>query len=116
MELTRLQVLQVLQAAREKYQDASIDEELQVLFRMYHIDPDGRMVTMVNHVLQDLKLEANISPSGGGTDGNVFLERGIDALVVGMATNEMHTIREYVKLDELHDTARFCHNLLVTGL
>lgn len=116
LELTRLQVLQVLQAAREKYQDASIDEELQVLFRMYHIDPDGRMVTMVNHVLQDLNLTANISPSGGGTDGNVFLERGIDALVVGMATNEMHTIREYVKLDELHDTARFCHSLLVTGL
>ena len=115
LELTRLQVLQVLQAAREKYQDASIDEELDVRFRMYHIDPDGRMVSMVSNVLQDLSLTANISPSGGGTDGNVFLERGIDALVVGMSTNEMHTIREYVKLDELHDTARFCHGLLVAG-
>ena len=33
-----------------------------------------------------------------------------------MATNEMHTTREYVKIDELYDTARFCHGLLVAGL
>ena len=113
LELTRLQVLATLQAAREKYHEASIDEELEVLFRMYHIDPNGRMVQMVSQVLQGLGLSANISPSGGGTDGNVFLERGLDALVVGMATNEMHTTREYVKLAELADTARFCHSLLV---
>ena len=114
LDLMRLQVLSTLQAARERYSEAIIDEEMDVQFRMYNIDPNGPLVGMVSRVLGELGLTPNIKPSGGGTDGNVFLLRGLDALVVGMATNEMHTTREYVKIDELADTARFCQQLLTS--
>jgi acetylornithine deacetylase/succinyl-diaminopimelate desuccinylase-like protein len=30
-----------------------------------------------------------------------------------MATNEMHTTREYVKINELAETARLCQQLLL---
>ena len=114
LDLMRLQVSSTLQAARERYRDATIDEDLRVSFQMYNIDPNGQMVRMVSRVLGDMGLTPDIKPSGGGTDGNVFLLHGLDALVVGMATNEMHTTREYVKIDELADTARFCQHLLTS--
>ena len=115
LELTRLQVLSTLEAAREKYREASIDEELEVMFHMYNINPDGPMTQMVSQIMRDMGLAPDIKPSGGGTDGNVFLLQGLDALVVGMATNEMHTVREYVKINELVDTARFCQELLTNS-
>ena len=112
LDLLRMQVLTTLQQARDRYMDASVDEELKVLFRMYTIDPAGPMVQTVSRVLEGLGLAPQIRPSGGGTDANVFLEHGLECLVVGMATNDMHTTREYVRVDELADTARFCHALL----
>ena len=36
----------------------------------------------------------------------------IDCVVVGMATNGMHTVNEYVVVPDLMNTARFCERLL----
>ena len=113
LDLMRLQVLSTLQAARERYREATIAEDLKVMFRMYRVDPGGHMVQLVSRVLEHLDLRPDLKPSGGGTDGNVFLEHGLDSLVVGMATNEMHTTREYVKINELAETARLCQQLLL---
>jgi acetylornithine deacetylase/succinyl-diaminopimelate desuccinylase-like protein len=53
-----------------------------------------------------------MKPSGGGTDGNIFRLRGITSVVVGMADNGMHTVREHVKVPELVDAAHFCEVVL----
>ncbi len=37
---------------------------------------------------------------------------GIDCIVVGMATNEMHTVDEYVVVPDLMATAHLCQNLM----
>jgi acetylornithine deacetylase/succinyl-diaminopimelate desuccinylase-like protein len=37
---------------------------------------------------------------------------GIDCIVVGMATNEMHTVDEYVVIPDLMQTARLCQSLM----
>jgi len=59
-----------------------------------------------------MDLDPKMQPSGGGTDGNVFRKNGIDAVVIGMATYNMHTVREYVCINELVDTSRLCETLL----
>ena len=37
-----------------------------------------------------------------------MLSHGIDCIVVGMATNEMHTVDEYVVIPDLVDAAKLC--------
>ena len=41
-----------------------------------------------------------------------FRLRGMSAVVVGMADHGMHTVREYVVIPELVDTAHLCEALL----
>jgi tripeptide aminopeptidase len=53
-----------------------------------------------------------MKPSGGGTDGNIFRQRGISAVVVGMADTNMHTVREFVIISDLVDAAHLCETLL----
>ena len=112
LDLLRMDVEAVFEKARRKYAEATIDDQLEVLFHMYNLDPNDQIVKLVTRVMSDLNLEPNIKPSGGGTDANVMRHHGIECVVVGMSTNEMHTVNEYVVIPDLVTTAVFCQNVL----
>ncbi len=114
-DLLRMQLQTTLNQARDKYRDATIEEELEVLFQMYNLDPEEPVVRMTRRIMADMNLVPNIKPSGGGTDGNVMRRQGIQSVVVGMATNEMHTVDEYVIIPDLVSTANFCRRLILDG-
>ena len=101
-----------LEQARKRYQDAIIHEELEVMFHMYNLNPEDPIVRLVTRVMGEMGLTPDIRPSGGGTDANAMRLHGIDCVVVGMSTNEMHTIKEYVVVPDLVDTARFCERVI----
>ena len=112
LDSLRMQVVSTLEAARKKYADATIQEELEVLFHMYNLDPNDPIVRLTTGVMTDMGLTPDIRPSGGGTDANAMRLHGIDCVVVGMSTNEMHTVNEYVVVPDLVNTARFCHMVM----
>ena len=112
VDLLQLQVMEVLNKAREKYKEAVIKEEIEMMFKMYTLDPNEPIVRLVTEMLRDMKLAPDIKPSGGGTDANAMRLNGIDCIVVGMSTNEMHTVNEYVVVPDLLATARLCQNLM----
>jgi tripeptide aminopeptidase len=112
VDLLGLQVTEALNKARAKYQEAVIKEEMEMLFQMYTLDPNEPVVRMVTGMLNDMDLMPDIKPSGGGTDANQMRLNGIDCIVVGMATNEMHTVDEYVVVPDLMATARLCQNIM----
>ncbi len=112
VDLLRMQLLSTMQQARQRYQEATIQEELEVLFHMYNLDPNDPIVRLVTRVMGDMSLTPDICPSGGGTDANAMRLNGIDCVVVGMSTNEMHTVNEYVLIPDLVTTARFCERVM----
>ena len=112
LDSVRMQLLTTLDRTRERYKDAQIEEDLEVMFQMYNLDPEEQIVQLVTRVMRNMTLEPNIRPSGGGTDGNVMRLHGIESVVVGMSTNEMHTVDEYVVIPDLVNTARFCQEVI----
>jgi tripeptide aminopeptidase len=112
LDLLRMQVLTTMKRARKRYREATIQEELEVMFHMYNLDPNDPIVRLVTRVMGELRLAPDILPSGGGTDANAMRLNGIDCVVVGMSTNEMHTVNEYVLITDLVDTARFCERVM----
>ena len=115
LELLRMQLLNSVNTIRARYTEAEISENLEMMFQMYRLDPNEATAQLVMRVMRDMQLEPNIQPSGGGTDGNVFRLNGIESVVVGMSTNLMHTIDEYVVIPDLMNTARFCEELMTFG-
>ncbi len=115
LDSIKMQLLTTLEKARQRYRDATIEEDLEVMFQMYNLDPEEEIVRLVTRVMRDMSLEPNIRPSGGGTDGNVMRLHGIESVVVGMSTNEMHTVDEYVVIPDLVNTARFCQEVISFG-
>ena len=115
LDLVQMQLLSTLERARDRYREATIEEDLEVLFRMYNLDPEEQVVKLITRVMNDMGLAPDIRPSGGGTDGNVMRLHGIESVVVGMSTNNMHTVDEYVVIPDLVNTARFCQQLITFG-
>ena len=115
LELLRMQLLAALSTIRGRYGAAEITEKLEMMFQMYRLDPNEATAQLVMRVMRDMGMQPNIHPSGGGTDGNVFRLNGIESVVVGMSTNLMHTIDEYVVIPDLMNTARFCEQLMTFG-
>ena len=112
LDSIKMQLLTTLERARERYKEATIEEDLEVMFQMYNLDPEEQIVRLVTRVMRDMDLVPDIRPSGGGTDGNVMRLHGIESVVVGMSTNEMHTVDEYVIIPDLVNTARFCQQVI----
>ena len=112
LDSIKMQLLTTLDRARERYKEATIEEDLEVMFQMYNLDPEEQIVRLVTRVMRDMDLVPNIRPSGGGTDGNVMRLHGIESVVVGMSTNEMHTVDEFVVIPDLVNTARFCQEVI----
>ena len=75
------------------------------------MSPAGALAR-VKDTLTGLGMTPKLALSGGGTDGNVFILNGIEAVVVGAAMHDAHTVRESVKISELEQGAKFCRALI----
>lgn len=51
-------------------------------------------------------LEPNITPTGGGSDGNYFNAYGIPCAVLGVGMTKVHTTEEYILEEDLYQTAQ----------
>ncbi len=109
----RVQISEALDEVQELFPEAKLDNHLHTEFEAYTLNDDDPATMRVTSALQTLGLEPIFRPSGGGTDGNVFRLKGISAVVVGMADHGMHTVREYVIIPELVDTAHLCEVLIL---
>ena len=114
LDLVRLHLLNTLEKARRNYPDATIEEDINVEYEMYALPGDDPMIERVSRVLVSMGLHPQLEASGGGTDANILNQHGISCVVVGMSTQEMHTTREYVPINDLMDAARFCQALLTS--
>ena len=111
LDLLQLQAKGIFDQVRDKYKEAVIEDGFNIEFHTYTLDPREKMLGVVNRTLESMGLTPRPEPSGGGTDGNVMRLRGIECVVVGMSTYEMHTVREYVIIPDLVNTATFCQTL-----
>ena len=104
--------LEAVAETRRRHPEAVVEEERGVEFQMYSLDADDPVVERATRAIVAIGLTPTLGPSGGGTDLNIFTLHGKRGVVVGMATHNAHTVREYVEIPDLADAARFCHALL----
>ena len=112
MDAVLIQLNGVLGEVREMFPAAVIDDHLHTEFEAYSVDESDPMVRRITEALEGLGMKATLGTSGGGSDGNIFRQRGINSVVVGMGDNGMHTVREYVAIPYLVDTAHLCEEMV----
>ncbi len=114
LERVRSYLLNIVQDTQGRWTEATINCDLREQFIGYRLDESAGALARVKDTLTRLGMTPQMAVSGGGTDGNVFVLNGIEAVVVGAAMHDAHTVRESVKISELEQGAQFCRALLLS--
>ncbi len=75
--------------------------EIERHYEGYQLTAQDLPVQVVRRALKRLGLEAPMRPTGGGSDANIFIARGLPCCVVGTAHQKIHTHEEFVLIDDL---------------
>lgn len=55
-------------------------------------------------VYEDINVPSELKVIGGGSDSNIFAEQGFNSIIIGVGMNKVHTVEEYLEIDELYKT------------
>ncbi|MFO7964697.1 MAG: M20/M25/M40 family metallo-hydrolase [Desulfobacterales bacterium] len=70
-----------------------------------HIPENHRVVELARKAAENLGRRMKTKTTGGGADANIFFEKGIYVGVLGTGMQDMHTVRESVRLEDLVKSA-----------
>lgn len=98
----------VFDSIAKNYPEAEIKVDFLKEFEGFKLLPSHPLIIKASNVLKGMELKAELKDSGGGSDANIFGENGLQVIIVGTGVYQPHTKREYVLIDQMLDSAKFC--------
>ncbi|MGB7293586.1 MAG: M20/M25/M40 family metallo-hydrolase [Thermodesulfobacteriota bacterium] len=86
-------------------QGASVEEFFERSYDKMDVPEDSRIVKIIDRAVKGLGRKINYHTSGGGCDANFFNQMGIECANLGTGMYELHTVNEYLVLEELYRAA-----------
>lgn len=81
-------------------------------FAAYRIPDDSPVLAVAEAALEACGIPPKRISTGGGSDANVFIEQGMDCLLLADGTERNHTSDECVARDDLERMVRVCDEIL----
>ena len=94
------------------YPKAQVDLDIRSQYRAYRVPDDHPALRDIAGAVASAGLAPTMMTTGGGSDANVFFERGIAALPVGIGVRDFHTTRETARISEVLDAAQVCRSFI----
>jgi len=103
-------------AAEQAARDTATTLELTVKqeYAAYHWAEGAPIVVEAMAAVRRAGLTPSLRVSGGGSDSNTFNEKGLQCLNVAIGMKEIHTVNEYIAVDDLARTSRIAASF-ITG-
>lgn len=81
-------------------------------YNSFAVPEDATVVKLARAALQNLDIPCTVGRSGGGSDANIFAASGIQMIITGTGMENVHTVHECIKIDELHRGAAFVEEII----
>jgi tripeptide aminopeptidase len=86
---------------RIPYVDIHIEKD----FPPTNVPDNHPVVAIARKASENLGMKMETKTTGGGSDANIFFEKGIITGVLGTGMRDVHTVRESIRLDDMVKTA-----------
>jgi len=83
-------------------------------YSCYNLSSDNQVVKISMKAAKDMGLQPELCPSGGGSDANVFNEKGFPSVVLSVGMEKVHTVDEYILVKNLKNTAEYVLSIINT--
>ena len=89
-----------------------VELDVQRLYTAFKLEESDPMIHTLKEVFAEMGLETVIMPSGGGSDTNHFNANGLKAVNLSVGMNKVHTVDEYIKIEDLANGARMVMEII----
>lgn len=89
-----------------------IEYKLNREYNGYKFDEDDKLIKIIKKVFESLNIKPNIRATMGGSDSNIFNEKGIKTIVLSTGMNNVHTKEEYIKIDDLLTSVKVVEKII----
>lgn len=91
---------------------ACVEEKIVRDYPKMSLGKDAPVVSWVEKAARTLQVQVACRDTGGGCDANVFNGMGLNVANLGTGMREIHTVNEYLILDEFYQTANVVLQML----
>lgn len=81
-------------------------------YHAYHLTEESAVVDITKRACTRIGLTAELSATGGGSDGNNFNHHGLDTVVLGIGMTNVHTTAETIRIADLENSARLAFAII----
>ena len=76
-------------------------------YNAYKITDDNAHVVEIKSAFESINLTPKTKPTGGGSDANIFNEKGLTTVNLSTGMAKVHTTEEFIKVSDMVDITRF---------
>ncbi len=110
-ETQTAQMCRAFSQAAENY-GAQTEITTETIYNDFHLDQESPPVKVALAAALKLGLQPKLKKTGGGSDANIFNERGIPTAVLGIGMKKVHTCEEHIATADLVENARYLFEIL----
>jgi tripeptide aminopeptidase len=85
-----------------KTYSARVEEDIERSYDRMDVSSESKVVKLINQAVKNLGYNITPHASGGGCDANYFNKKGIECVNLGTGMKEIHTVNEYLVLEEFY--------------
>ena len=104
-------MVKTFEAAAEKH-GAEIEITSTRAYNAFQMDDNDPLVEEVKAAFAEAGFAGKTMPTGGGSDANIFSEKGIRTVNLSTGMAKVHTMEEYIAIDDMAGITKFMHNYL----
>jgi len=107
-------MVEALETACRKH-DATLDYEVNTSYPPLLVSQDSPAVKLFKEAAESLGLTPTFSATGGGSDANIYAEKGLEVLIPACGMSDAHSVNEYILLDDLESLAQLVRAIITTA-
>jgi len=92
---------------------ALLDVDKSVQYQAFCLEDNHPLIRLARNAAQAAGVAFVVEATGGGSDANIFNERGIPCAVLGIGMKEAHTVMESIAVAQLESGARFLAEIVL---
>lgn len=95
-----------------KNMNTTCDFEHTNAYPSFELRLDSYVFKLVEEATKKVGIEPKPMVIGGGSDANIMANLGYQSAIISLGMYDVHTVNEYVNIDELYDATKIVYNIM----
>jgi tripeptide aminopeptidase len=90
----------------------AVDHKVEFEYANFNIKRDSSIINILKDAAKLTEVNLDLQSSGGGSDTNVFNEKGIESVDLSIGEDKIHSVNEQIKIDDIVKASEFVINII----